>query len=297
MFHEPVLLDACIEGLKIRTNGVYVDATFGGGGHSKSILKHLGDKGRLFGIDQDDEAIENQIDDPRFTMIKSNFRYLKNFLNYYQLEQVDGILADFGISSHQIDTPERGFSFRYEAELDMRMNQQNAADASHVINEYDLNDLQNVFSRYGEIRNSRTLALRIIERRKEAKIYTIADFLETIESCIKGNRNKYLAQLFQAIRIEVNDEMGALRDFLHQSVECLTVGGRLVAMSYHSLEDRMVKNLIKSGNVDGNLDKDDFGNINRPLKAVNKKIIIASEEELKRNPRARSAKLRIAEKI
>ncbi len=297
MFHEPVLLDACIEGLKIRTNGVYVDATFGGGGHSKSILKHLGDKGRLFGIDQDDEAIENQIDDPRFTMIKSNFRYLKNFLNYYQLEQVDGILADFGISSHQIDTPERGFSFRYEAELDMRMNQQNAADASHVINEYDLNDLQNVFSRYGEIRNSRTLALRIIERRKEAKIYTIADFLETIESCIKGNRNKYLAQLFQAIRIEVNDEMGALRNFLHQSVECLIVGGRLVAMSYHSLEDRMVKNLIKSGNVDGNLDKDDFGNINRPLKAVNKKIIIASEEELKRNPRARSAKLRIAEKI
>jgi len=297
MFHEPVLLDACIEGLKIRTNGVYVDATFGGGGHSKSILKHLGDKGRLFGIDQDDEAIENQIDDPRFTMIKSNFRYLKNFLNYYQLEQVDGILADFGISSHQIDTPERGFSFRYEAELDMRMNQQNAADASHVINEYDLKELQNVFSRYGEIRNSRTLALRIIERRKEAKIFTIADFLETIESCIKGNRNKYLAQLFQAIRIEVNDEMGALRDFLHQSVKCLSVGGRLVAMSYHSLEDRMVKNLIKSGNVDGNLDKDDFGNINRPLKAVNKKIIIADEEELKRNPRARSAKLRIAEKI
>lgn len=297
MFHEPVLLDACIEGLKIRTNGVYVDATFGGGGHSKSILKHLGDKGRLFGIDQDDEAIENQIDDPRFTMIKSNFRYLKNFLNYYQLEQVDGILADFGISSHQIDTPERGFSFRYEAELDMRMNQQNAADASHVINEYGLKELQNVFSKYGEIRNSRTLALRIIERRKEAKIFTIADFLETIESCIKGNRNKYLAQLFQAIRIEVNDEMGALRDFLHQSVKCLSVEGRLVAMSYHSLEDRMVKNLIKSGNVDGNLDKDDFGNIYRPLKAVNKKIITADEEELKRNPRARSAKLRIAEKL
>jgi len=162
MFHEPVLLNACIEGLKIRTNGVYVDATFGGGGHSKSILKHLGDKGRLYGVDQDDEAIENQIDDPRFTMIKSNFRYLKNFLNYYQLEQVDGILADFGVSSHQIDTPERGFSFRYEAELDMRMNQSNVADANQIINTYDLNQLQNLFSKYGEIRNSRTLALRII---------------------------------------------------------------------------------------------------------------------------------------
>ena len=297
MFHKPVLLDACIEGLKIRTNGVYVDATFGGGGHSKSILKHLGDKGRLYGIDQDDEAIENQIDDPRFTMIKSNFRYLKNFLNYYQLEQVDGILADFGVSSHQIDAPERGFSFRYEAELDMRMNQENAEDASHILNEYGLNELQNIFSKYGEIRNSRTLALRIIEKRKEARIQTIADLLEAIESCIKGNRNKYLAQLFQAIRIEVNDEMGALRSFLHQSVDLLSKGGRLVAMSYHSLEDRMVKNLIKSGNVDGKLDQDDFGFINRPLKAVNKKIIVANEEELKINPRARSAKLRIAEKL
>ena len=293
-YHNPVMGPECIEGLNIQPNGIYVDATFGGGGHSRLILKELKD-GHLYGFDQDEDAIPNIPDDERFTFNHHNFRYMKQFLKLHGVRKVDGILGDLGVSSHQLDEAERGFSFRYDADLDMRMNQQDERKASDILNTYNIGELQNVFSKYGEVRNSKTLAEAIVEERSVRKIKTINDFLTILGPLVRGNRGRYLAQVFQALRIELNDEMGALETFLETSLEILKPGGRLVIETYHSLEDRLVKNFLKTGNVRGEVIKDDFGKIDRPFKLINKKPILPSAEEIKRNPRSRSAKLRIAE--
>ena len=296
-YHDPVLLSECIEGLNIKEDGTYVDVTYGGGGHSKLILTNLGDKGRLFGFDQDEDASLNVIDDERLTFVPHNFRHMKQFLKLFAVNAVDGILADLGVSSHQLNVAERGFSYRFEAALDMRMNQNAEFQASDIINDYSAEDLQRVFSHYGELRNSKTLAQLIVEKRNQKPILNIADFLLIIEPHIRGNRNRYLAQVFQALRMEVNDETGALSDFLEAALSLLKPGGRLVVMSYHSLEDRLVKYFIKTGNCKGEAQKDFYGNINRPFKLITKKAAAPSDAEIKKNPRARSAKLRIAEKI
>lgn len=299
-YHVPVMLEECIGGLEIKEGGVYVDVTFGGGGHSREILKHLGAEGRLFGFDQDADAKLNaeQIEQRSFTFIEANFRYLKRYLKLHGIRQVDGILADLGISSHQIDEPERGFSTRSEAYLDMRMDQNAALTAKKVVNEYDEAALHKILGIYGEVKNARTLAAAIVSERFSKPFETTADLIELLKSMApRGKEFKYYAQVFQAIRMEVNDEMGALEDFLTQAVEVLKPGGRLVIESYHSLEDRMVKNFINKGKVFGEVEKDFFGNQLKPLKAINRKPITASEEELKINNRARSAKLRVAEKI
>ncbi|PAW93505.1 16S rRNA (cytosine(1402)-N(4))-methyltransferase [Mucilaginibacter sp. MD40] len=296
-YHVPVMLQECIEGLNIKANGTYVDVTFGGGGHSREIMKHLGEGGRLLAFDQDADAQRNRIDDGRFEFIDQNFRFLKNFVRLHDAMPVDGILADLGVSSHQFDEAERGFSIRFDAELDMRMNQSSDLSAKEVVNTYSEADLHRIFGVYGEIKNAKSLAKTIATARLNGPLNTIADLKNAISNLIpRGKENKYLAQVFQALRIEVNQELEALKDFLEQSAEVLTKGGRLVVMSYHSLEDRLVKNFIAKGKFSGEVEKDIYGNDNRPLEAVSRGAITATEEEIKQNNRARSAKLRIAVK-
>ena len=298
VYHIPALLTETIEGLNIKPDGIYVDVTFGGGGHSREILKQLGEKGRLFGFDQDEDALQNVIDDERFTFVRSNFRYLTNFLKYHGVEKVDGILADLGVSFHHFDEAERGFSFRFEGKLDMRMNTRSPLTAEKVVNEYSVEQLADVFYLYGEMHNSRRIASAIARARSSERIESIEQFLEVLKPFFPREREKKeMAKVFQALRIEVNKEMQVLQELLSQSVETLNENGRLVVLTYHSLEDRLVKNFIRSGNFEGKLEKDFFGNVLSPLKAVNNKVIVASDEEVARNPRSRSAKLRIAEKL
>jgi 16S rRNA (cytosine1402-N4)-methyltransferase len=296
-YHVPVMLDECIAGLNLKPDGKYVDVTFGAGGHSQSILKNLGDEGHLYGFDQDDDAVANQLDDPRFTFIKANFRHIKRFLRVEGVRKVDGILADLGVSSWQLDFPERGFSYRFDADLDMRMNNAEELTAAIILKEYSQDDLQLLFSKFGEVRNSRTLAKEIVSERGKSLIKTTFQLNEILERLKFGTRPKYFAQVYQALRMEVNQEVQVLEEMLQGGLDVLNPGGRFVVMSYHSIEDRYVKNFFKSGNVDGTLMQDDFGHIDRPFKLINKKLIQASAEELARNSRAKSAKLRIAEKL
>lgn len=296
-YHEAVLLKESIAGLRIDPNGTYVDVTFGGGGHSKSILEKL-DKGTLFAFDQDTDAQKNSIDDNRFVLINQNFRFMQKFLRLEGVLKVDGILADLGVSSYQFDTAERGFSIREEGELDMRMNTTQELSAKQVVNEYELDDLCRIFREYGELKNAYSLAKSILSARENSEIVTTEDLKEAVKKHVPPHKsNKILAQLFQAIRIEVNDELKALKEMLLQSVDLLKEGGRLSVISYHSLEDRLVKNLIKSGNFKGEIEKDFYGVPKVILKAISKKPITASEEELESNPRSRSAKLRVSEKL
>ncbi|MDA9555064.1 16S rRNA (cytosine(1402)-N(4))-methyltransferase RsmH [Pelobium sp.] len=296
-YHVPVMLKECIDALNINPSGVYVDVTFGGGGHSKAIMNCLGENGVLVAFDQDEDAKRNQIDDSRFVFINQNFRYLKNNLRMHDLIPVNGILADLGVSSHQFDVPERGFSTRFDADLDMRMDQSAELTAKKVINEYAEEELHKIFGIYGEIQNAKSLAKTIVTARLSQPIQTIAELKSVIVKLIpKGKEHKYLAQVFQALRIEVNQEMQALKEFLEQTVDVLASGGRLVVMSYHSLEDRLVKNFMTKGKFSGVVEKDFFGNEIKPFDLVVKKSITASEEEIKLNNRARSARLRIAVK-
>ncbi len=296
-YHIPVLLKPSVDGLNIRPDGVYVDVTFGGGGHSREILSRLGENGRLLSFDQDEDAERNIVADPRFTFVRSNFRYLHNFLRYYDVEQVDGILADLGVSSHHFDDSERGFSFRFEGKLDMRMNKRAGMTASDVVNTYDEERLADLFYLYGELKNSRKLAAALVNARGMQKIETIGHFLDVIKPLFGRERErKELAKVFQALRIEVNQEMEALKEMLRAAIQALRPGGRLVVITYHSLEDRMTKNLMKTGNISGKMEQDFYGRIQTPLKVVNNKVIVPTEEEVERNPRSRSAKLRIAEK-
>jgi 16S rRNA (cytosine1402-N4)-methyltransferase len=298
-YHIPVLLQACIDHLNILPNGIYVDLTFGGGGHSSHILKHLGEKGKLFAFDQDEDAQKNALKDPRFTLIPQNFRYIKNYLRLYGVTKVDGILGDLGVSSHQFDEAERGFSIRFDAELDMRMNQQNALTAKRIVNEYEPRQLLRIFKEYGEIHNAGKLVNNISEARTKKEISTTSDLKEVISNCTpKFEEHKYLAKVFQALRIEVNEEMEALKECLTQCVELLGPGGRMVMISYHSLEDRLVKNIIKAGNVEG-IEKKDiiYGTGEKIFKNLTSKPILPTEDEIKNNTRARSAKLRVAEKL
>lgn len=296
-YHIPVLAEECIEGLNIKKSGIYVDVTFGGGGHSRLILNKLGDKGRLFGMDRDPDAEKNKIQDSRFTFIAHNFRFLKRFMRYYGIGGVDGILADLGVSSHQFDTDFRGFSHRFSGPLDMRMNPAGGLPASEILNEYSEEELQDIFSRFGEVRNSKSLAKKIVEVRKTRRFRMTEDLVQLANQMAIGHKPRYLSQVFQALRIEVNGEMTALADFLEQSLELLNSGGRLVVISYHSLEDRLVKQFIKTGNIRGEVIKDDFGKIWKPMKEVYKDVIAPTAEEQEKNSRSRSAKLRIGEKI
>lgn len=297
VYHTPALLSESVVGLNIHPEGVYVDVTFGGGGHSREILRQLGNNGKLVSFDQDEDAIKNAISDPRFIFVKSNFRFLKNFLRYHNIHQVDGILADLGVSSHHFDDSERGFSFRFTGDLDMRMNRSARKTAADILNTYSAEQLSDIFYLYGELRNSRKLASAIVSQRQLKPLKTVPDFLEIMEPFTrKDKEKKVLAQAFQALRIEVNDEMTALRDMLTQTVDILAPGGRVSIISYHSLEDRLVKNFFKTGNFEGRLVQDFFGNIQTPFEVINRKVIIPSEKEQEANPRSRSAKLRIAEK-
>jgi len=297
-YHNPVLLKESVDGLNISEGGIFVDVTFGGGGHSKEILQLLDDEGKLFGFDQDKDAEANVMNDERFELVKQNFRYLKNYLKFYRAIPVDGVLADLGVSSHQFNEGERGFSIRFEGPLDMRMNQGVELTAAKVVNEYDEQDLIRIFKEYGEVSNARSLVAEIIGRRDSGDITTTQELIETIEGCVPERiKNKYLAQVFQALRIEVNDELNALKEMLEQSYEVLKPGGRLSVITYHSLEDRLVKNYIKKGKFEGELEKDFFGNPQLKFKQINRKPILPTEDEIKTNNRARSAKLRIAEKL
>jgi 16S rRNA (cytosine1402-N4)-methyltransferase len=296
-YHTPVLLNKSVEGLQIRPDGIYVDVTFGGGGHSSEIIKHI-KTGKLIAFDQDDDALPNLIDDKRFVFMNHNFRFLKNFLKYHGIEKVDGLLADLGVSSHHFDDPERGFSFRFDGELDMRMNQSAKTSAKDVINNYEEADLAKIFWEYGELKNSRKLARVIVENRKQKEITTIKEFTDILMPFLpKHAEHKFLAKVFQALRIEVNREMEFLKDMLLQTVDVIKPGGRLVVITYHSLEDRIVKNFIRDGKFEGEVEKDFYGNVDVPFKAVNRKIIVPNDDEIKENNRARSAKLRIAERI
>lgn len=298
MYHIPVMLNEVLEGLNIRPDGVYVDVTFGGGGHSRAILERLGEHGRLLGFDQDLDAAKNAFDDARFTFVRSNFRYLSNFLRYHGIEKVDGILADLGVSSHHLDDAERGFSFRFDGDLDMRMNSQASLTAAAVLATYDEERLADIFFSYGELRQARRIARAIVQARTAAPITTAAQLMEVVKPFfLREREKKELAKLFQALRIEVNDEMGALRSLLTQSAQWLGDGGRLVVLTYHSLEDRLVKNYMRTGNVDGRQEKDFYGNVVSPFASVNNKVVVASEAEVAENPRARSAKLRIAQRV
>lgn len=298
IYHVPVLLEQSIEGLNISPEGTYVDVTFGGGGHSRAILKRLKGKGHLYSFDQDPDAEQNIVEDPHFTFVRSNFRFLHNFMQYYNVDGVDGILADLGVSSHHFDDAERGFSFRFEGKLDMRMNQRAGKTAADIVNEYPEEKLADLFYLYGELKNSRKLASAIVKARAKESIQTIGDFLNIVQPLFGREREKKeLAKVFQALRIEVNQEMTALREMLQAAIEVLKPGGRLSIITYHSLEDRMVKNIMKTGNIEGKLKQDFFGRVETPFKLVNNKVIIPSEDEQERNPRSRSAKLRIAEKI
>jgi len=296
-YHVPVLLQTCIEGLNINPEGTYVDVTFGGGGHSREIVSHL-TTGKLYGFDQDEDAEQNITLDPRFVFVRSNFRYLSNFLRYHGVDQVDGILADLGVSSHHFDDTERGFSFRFEeGMLDMRMNKKAGLTAADIVNTYKEDDLANVFYKYGELKNSRRLAAGLVLARNNALITTVASFLEVVKPYFgREKEKKDLARVFQALRIEVNQEMSALEDMLQQALAALKPGGRLVVMTYHSLEDRLVKNFMKTGNFEGKSEQDFFGNFQTPFRLINNKVIVPDENEQSLNPRSRSAKLRIAEK-
>jgi 16S rRNA (cytosine1402-N4)-methyltransferase len=297
-YHNPVLLQESIDGMNITGDEICVDVTFGGGGHSKEILKRLGKGGKLFGFDQDKDAERNALDDGRFELVKQNFRYLKNFLRFHKAVPADCILADLGVSSHQFNEGERGFSIRFEGPLDMRMNQSGDLTAEKIINDYSEEDLIRIFKEYGEVRNAQKLVFEIINTREAGKITRTQELIEIIEDCVPGKfRNKYLAQVFQALRIEVNDEMGALKDMLEQSWEVLKPGGRLSVITYHSLEDRLVKNFFKKGKFEGELEKDFFGNPQLRFKQITRKPIIPTDEEIMINNRARSAKLRVAEKL
>jgi 16S rRNA (cytosine1402-N4)-methyltransferase len=296
-YHNPVLLKETVEGLNIKQDGIYVDVTFGGGGHSREILKHLGPEGKLFAFDQDQDALLNAIEDSRFTLINENFKFIKRFLRFYGIKEVDGILADFGVSSHQFDVAERGFSTRFEADLDMRMNQNNVLSAFNVINEYDEEQLRQMFWQYGELRQAPAMARTIIEERSKSVIKTSEQLKGVLKRFLQHkNENKVLAQIYQAIRIEVNQELEAIKELLLQSSEILKKGGRLSFISYHSLEDRLVKRFIRSGMFEGEPERDVFGNYEVSLKKVGN-FIVPSQAEIKLNNRARSAKLRIAEKI
>jgi len=297
-YHEPVMLQESIDALQIKENGVYVDVTFGGGGHSLAILERLGKKGRLFAFDRDADAVQNEIKDNRFTLIRHNYRYLKNFLRYYNAIPVDGILADLGISSYQINEASRGFSLRFNAALDMRMNREEGMTAADVVNTYPEEKLVRIFSQYGEVFNAKTLARKIITTRQNKKVTSVDEFRTAINECAdKMHETQYYAKVFQALRIEVNDELESLKDMLAQTAQVLAMKGRLVVISYHSLEDRLVKNMITKGKFEGEIEKDLFGNsMENPFSAINKRPIEAMEEEVKRNPRSRSAKLRIAER-
>ena len=297
-YHVPVMLYECMEALAIRRDGVYVDLTFGGGGHSREILRQLGSEGRLIAFDQDPDAARNALDDPRFTLVHQNFRFLKNHLRLLGIREVDGVLGDLGVSSHQFDSPERGFSIRYDAGLDMRMDQVSELDAKRVLDTYSEEDLHRIFGMYGEIQNGGSLAKTIVTARLNGVIETVVDLKEVIKRLVpRGKEHKYHAQVFQALRIEVNRELEALQECLEQTVSVLKPGGRLVIMSYHSLEDRMVKNFMQKGKFKGEVEKDFFGNEIKPFHVISRKAITAGAEELKINNRARSAKLRVAERI
>jgi 16S rRNA (cytosine1402-N4)-methyltransferase len=294
-YHIPVMLQECLDGLQIRPDGVYVDVTFGGGGHSRAILERLSPQGHLYSFDQDPDAERNAPVDPRFTFVRSNFRYLRNFLRYYGVDHIDGLLADLGVSSHHLDDATRGFAFRFDAPLDMRMNTRAGMTAAELLASYPEEDIARVLNLYGELKQSRRMAQAIVKARSQQAIATTGDLQNVVAPFInKKNEKKELAQVFQALRIEVNHEMQALEEMLRQAVDCLAPEGRLVVMTYHSLEDRLVKNVIKTGNTAGDVQQDFYGRILAPLKAVNNKIITASDAEVETNPRARSAKLRIA---
>jgi len=296
-FHQTVLLNESIEALNIQPDGIYVDATFGGGGHSKEILKRL-KTGRLIAFDQDEDALKNEINDDRMILLQNNFRYLKKFLRYYDALPVNGIIADLGVSSHQFEDAERGFSIRYDALPDMRMDRRKKLTAAEILNTWDEKQLSDIFYQYGEIENSRRLAQTIVEKRNNETISSLDQFKNLISKCTpRGKENKYLAKVFQALRIEINEELEALKDLLLQANEVLSKNGRVVIISYHSLEDRLVKNFMRSGNFDGTIEKDFFGNVLAPLQPLQTKAIIPNENEIEKNNRARSAKMRIAQKL
>ncbi len=297
-YHIPVLCDQTIDLLQINPGGTYVDVTFGGGGHSRAIMRRLGEGGRLLGFDQDMDAYNNRIDDARFIFVRSNFRYLSNFLRYHAIEGVDGILADLGVSSHHFDDQTRGFSFRFDGNLDMRMNQHAGKSAADVVNTYSEEALADVFYLYGELKSARKIARAIVNNRSKSAITEVQDLLRVLQPYVgRDKEKKELAQIFQALRIEVNDEMVALQKLLQSSLEALKPGGRMAVLTYHSLEDRLVKNFFRSGNLEGKIEKDFYGNVLSPWKLVNNKVIVADEQELTQNPRSRSAKLRVAEKV
>ena len=297
-YHVPVLLQESIDGLDIKPNGIYVDVTFGGGGHSKEILSRLGKKGHLYSFDQDADAEQNIVNDERFTFVRSNFRYIRNWMRYYGVEEIDGLLADLGVSSHHFDDETRGFSFRFDSPLDMRMNKRAGKTAADILNDYEEERLADIFYLYGELKNARRLASAIVTSRQQKRIDTTGDLMTVTEKLLRSEKEKKdLAKLFQALRIEVNHEMDALRDMLNGACLLLKKGGRLSVITYHSLEDRMVKNVMKAGNTEGKIEHDFFGRISSPLRLINNKVITPDENELQNNPRSRSAKLRIAEKI
>ena len=297
-YHVPVLLNESIDGLAIKPDGIYVDVTFGGGGHSKEILRRLGKKGHLYSFDQDPDAEKNIVNDDRFTFVRSNFRYLKNWMRYYGVDHIDGLLADLGVSSHHFDDETRGFSFRFDAPLDMRMNKRAGTTAAEILNNYDEEQLADIFYIYGELKNARKIAATIAKTRNEKKIETTGDLMNVTEILFQREREKKeMAKMFQALRIEVNHEMDALKEMLNGAMDTLCEGGRLSVITYHSLEDRIVKNMMKAGNVEGKVKQDFFGRIEAPFRLVNNKVIVPSDEEQQQNPRSRSAKLRVAEKI
>lgn len=296
-YHVPVLLDESINGLNLHPDGVYIDVTFGGGGHSREILRRLPQGSRLFSFDQDADAEHNIVDDDRFTFVRSNFRYLKNWMHYYEIDHIDGLLADLGVSSHHFDDESRGFSFRFDAPLDMRMNKRADKTAADIVAEYDEEALADIFYLYGELKNSRRIASALVKARQQHAIATTQDFLHVVEPFFKREREKKdMARLFQALRIEVNHEMEALKEMLAAATQLLAPGGRLSVITYHSLEDRIVKNVMKTGNAEGKMIQDFYGRIETPYRLVNNKVIVPTDEEQQRNPRSRSAKLRIAEK-
>ena len=296
-YHVPVLLDESINGLNLHPDGVYIDVTFGGGGHSREILRRLPQGSRLFSFDQDADAERNIVDDDRFTFVRSNFRYLKNWMRYYEIDHIDGLLADLGVSSHHFDDESRGFSFRFDAPLDMRMNKRADKTAADIVAEYDEEALADIFYLYGELKNSRRIASALVKARQQHAIATTQDFLHVVEPFFKREREKKdMARLFQALRIEVNHEMEALKEMLAAATQLLAPGGRLSVITYHSLEDRIVKNVMKTGNAEGKLIQDFYGRIETPYRLVNNKVVVPTDEEQQRNPRSRSAKLRIAEK-